>query len=107
MENLNNLINTIVMSIVDNESRVSVSSSEEKGTLLYEIKVAKDDTGKLIGKQGRVATALRTIVKAAGAKAGVRVQVNVSKDPIAEQAVEVAEQAVEVAEQAVEVADKE
>ena len=82
MEILNNLINTIVMSIVDNEDSVNVSSSKDNETILYEIKVAKEDTGKLIGKQGRVAVALRTVVKAAGAKAGVRVQVNVSKDPV-------------------------
>ena len=82
MESLNNLINTIVMSIVDNEDSVNVSSSKDNETILYEIKVAKEDTGKLIGKQGRVAVALRTVVKAAGAKAGVRVQVNVSKDPV-------------------------
>ena len=82
MDSLNNLIATIVASIVDDTGSVEVSSSEEDSTLMYEVKVSKEDTGKLIGKQGRVATAMRTIVKAAGAKLGMRVQINVSKEPV-------------------------
>jgi hypothetical protein len=82
MENINTLIKTMVVSIVDNTEAVLVEeSASEKGTL-FEIKVAKDDVGKVIGKQGRIASALRTVAKAAGAKAGVRVMVNVFNKPL-------------------------
>jgi|TARA_Y100000034_G_scaffold135742_1_gene208882 predicted RNA-binding protein YlqC (UPF0109 family) len=82
MENINTLIKTMVVSIVDNTEAVLVEeSTSEKGTL-FEIKVAKDDVGKVIGKQGRIANALRTVAKAAGAKAGVRVMVNVFNKPL-------------------------
>ena len=82
MESINTLIKTMVVSIVDNTEAVLVEeSTSEKGTL-FEIKVAKDDVGKVIGKQGRIANALRTVAKAAGAKAGVRVMVNVFNKPL-------------------------
>ena len=84
MEKIKNLILTIVSSIVDDENSVKITEEKnEKGTL-FEIRVSKDDAGKLIGKQGRVASALRTLVKASGAKLGERVFVNVHKDPIEE-----------------------
>ena len=82
MEHITNLITTMATSIVDDVSSVEISVTEDESMLSYEIRVSKDDTGKLIGKQGRVASALRTVAKAAGAKSGVRVQVNVSKTPI-------------------------
>ena len=46
------------------------------------LKVGKDDVGKVIGKQGRVANAIRTVAKASGAKAGVRIMVNVFNKPM-------------------------
>tara|TARA_Y100000310_G_C20298829_1_gene630765 strand:- start:153 stop:461 length:309 start_codon:yes stop_codon:yes gene_type:complete len=82
MEHITNLITTMATSIVDEVSSVEISVTEDESGLSYEIRVSKNDTGKLIGKQGRVASALRTVAKAAGAKSGVRVQVNVSKTPV-------------------------
>ena len=79
---IKNLISNIVTSIVDEPDRVDITEEEtEKGTL-YLIKVSKEDVGKLIGKQGRVASALRTVTKAAGAKAGKRIMVNVFHKPL-------------------------
>jgi predicted RNA-binding protein YlqC (UPF0109 family) len=81
MESLIELTKTIVKSIVDDESGVTVELTEsEKGPLL-EIRVSKDDVGKVIGKQGRIATAIRTVVKAAAAKAGEKVLLNVFNKP--------------------------
>ena len=83
MDSLKNLIETMVASIVDNPDRVSISQSEqEDGSTLFQIQVSKDDAGKLIGRKGRVAGALRTVSKAAGAKLGVKVMLNVHKDPL-------------------------
>ena len=77
MKSIRELVEDIVSSIVDSPDKISITEDvSEKGTL-YEITVAKDDVGKLIGKEGRVATALRTVVKAAAAKQGVKVLVNV------------------------------
>lgn len=82
MENIKNLLNTILSEIVDNPDQITITSSEtDKGTL-FEIKVSKGDVGKVIGKQGRVASAIRTIVKAAGAKNGHRVMLNVFNKPL-------------------------
>ena len=82
MDKVKDLITTVVSSIVDDENSIKITEEKnDKGTL-FEIRVSKDDAGKLIGKQGRVASALRTLVKAAGAKLGERIFVNVHKDPI-------------------------
>lgn len=82
MKDLENLIKTMVSSIVDDESAVSVSEAEtDKEGVLFEVKVGKDDVGKVIGKQGRVANAIRTVAKASGAKHSVRVMVNVFNKP--------------------------
>lgn len=81
MEELKNLTLTMVKSIVDKEEGVSVEIKEsDKGPLL-EIKVAKDDVGKVIGKQGRIASSLRIIVRAAAAKSGKKVLLNVFNKP--------------------------
>ena len=82
MNNVENLIRTILSSIVDDVESITIESSKtEKGTL-FEVKVAKGDVGKVIGKQGRVASSIRTIAKAAGAKAGERVMLNVFNKPL-------------------------
>ena len=84
MEQIKNLISVIVSSIVDEEGSVEITEEKNEKGVLFEIRVSKNDAGKLIGKQGRIASALRTLVKAAGAKAGERIFVNVHKDPIEE-----------------------
>ncbi len=78
------MIETVVLSIVDSTDKVLISEVEEDGGILFQIQVSKDDAGKLIGRRGRIATALRTIAKAAGAKNGTKVMLNVHKDPIPE-----------------------
>jgi len=62
------LIKYIAKALVDNPEQVDVSEVEGNRTSVLELKVAKDDLGKVIGKQGRTARAMRTILSAASAK---------------------------------------
>ncbi len=65
---MKDLITYIAKALVDNPEEVTVSEVEGEQTSVMELKVAKDDLGKIIGKQGRTARALRTILSAASAK---------------------------------------
>lgn len=82
MKEIKVLVETMVKSIVDDVQNVKITEEQSEKGVLYEITVAKDDVGKLIGKGGRVASALRTISKASGAKNGVRVLINVMNKPL-------------------------
>ena len=62
------LLKTIVLSLVDSPDEISVSTIEKDGETILELKVAAADMGKVIGKQGRIAKAIRVVVKAAGSK---------------------------------------
>lgn len=62
------LIQYVAQSIVDNPDQVMVSEVEGQQTTVLELKVAKDDLGKIIGKQGRNAQAIRTILSGVSAK---------------------------------------
>jgi len=62
------LIKYIAEALVDHPEEVSVSEVEGNQTSVLELKVAKEDLGKVIGKQGRTARAMRTILSAASAK---------------------------------------
>jgi len=65
---MKDLIKYIALALVDHPEAVEVSEVEGKQTSVIELKVAKDDMGKIIGKQGRTAHAIRTILDAASAK---------------------------------------
>ena len=65
---MKNLIDYIAQALVDHPEQVNVSEVEGKQTTVLELKVAKEDIGKVIGKQGRTAKAMRTILSAASAK---------------------------------------
>ena len=68
------LVKFLVTSLVDNADEVNVTEGEDNAV---DIQVAKSDMGKVIGKDGKIAKAIRTIVKAAGAKNGVKYTVNI------------------------------
>ena len=59
------LVKVIAQSLVDHPDRVEVNEVEGDQSIIIELKVASDDMGKVIGKQGRIAKAIRTVVKAA------------------------------------------
>ena len=66
------LVAAIARSLVDEPDAVSVTEETENGGTVIKLKVAPDDMGKVIGKQGRIAKAIRTVVKAAKAHATMR-----------------------------------
>lgn len=70
---LKELIHNIARAMVDNDDAVSVNEIIGNQTTVLELKVAKDDLGKVIGKQGRNAQAMRTILSAVSAKIKKRV----------------------------------
>ena len=65
---MKDLIKHIAQALVDHPEQVTVSEVEGNQTSVLELKVAKEDLGKIIGKQGRTARAMRTILSAASAK---------------------------------------
>jgi len=65
---MKNLIEYIAKALVDNPDQVSVNEVDGSQTAVLELKVAKEDLGKIIGKQGRTARAMRTILSASSAK---------------------------------------
>jgi len=65
---MKDLINYIAQALVDHPEEVSVNKVEGNQISVLELKVAKEDLGKVIGKQGRTARAMRTILNAASAK---------------------------------------
>ncbi len=73
------LLKTIAMGLVDEPDAVSVTmdESDERGNVVYHLHVAESDMGRVIGKQGRIAKAIRTVMKARATKDGVRVQVEI------------------------------
>jgi predicted RNA-binding protein YlqC (UPF0109 family) len=62
------LIQYVIETLVTHPDEVRITESEEGGTLVYHLHVAPDDMGKVIGRQGRIANALRTLLKAAAAR---------------------------------------
>ena len=70
---MKDLIGTIARAIVDASEQVTVSEVEGGHTLVLELKVAKQDMGKVIGKHGRTAQAIRTILSAASGKIKKRI----------------------------------
>ena len=74
------LVEYLVRSIVESPDDVEIEEYEEEGELVLEIKVADDDLGRVIGREGRVAKAIRTIARAAGASEDRRVSVDIVED---------------------------
>ena len=71
------LVEVIAKSLVDNPDEVVVTQTESGNDRLIELKVAPSDMGKVIGRQGRIAKAIRTVVKAASSKSDRKVVVEI------------------------------
>lgn len=71
------LVEVITKALVDSPDEVVVTEREEKRALVLEVRVADSDMGKVIGKQGRIAKAIRSVVKAAAAKEDKKVIVDI------------------------------
>jgi len=71
------LVEFIAKSLVDDPSKVEVTEIEEGSNLRIELRVAKEDMGRIIGKGGRVANSIRVLIRVAAAKEGKRVTLDV------------------------------
>lgn len=71
------LVEFIAKALVDNPDEVHVNEIEGSQSVIIELRVAQEDMGKVIGKQGRIAKAIRTVVKAAAIKDNKRVVVEI------------------------------
>lgn len=77
-EDIADLVETLVVPLVDDPDAVEITSTDtEEGALLVEISVADEDAGKVIGRQGRVIKAIRTLCRAAGSRNGAAVEVEI------------------------------
>ena len=74
------LIEYIARALVDQPDAVELKSSDSEGGVLYELKVAPDDVGKVIGRDGRTVNALRTVVAAAAQKKGEKARLEILDD---------------------------
>ncbi|KAI4447999.1 hypothetical protein C823_002518 [Eubacterium plexicaudatum ASF492] len=71
------LVEVIAKSLVDHPEEVTVTETENEKSIVIELRVAQTDMGKVIGKQGRIAKAIRSVVKAAASKAEKKVIVEI------------------------------
>ena len=77
MNVMKELVEVIAKSLVDHPDEVVVTESENDKALVVELRVAQTDMGKVIGKQGRIAKAIRSVVKAAASKENKKVIVEI------------------------------
>ena len=71
------LVEVIAKALVKDPEQVSVVETDDSGAIVLELRVAPDDMGKVIGRQGRIAKAMRTVVKAAAVREKKRVSVEI------------------------------
>jgi predicted RNA-binding protein YlqC (UPF0109 family) len=71
------LVEYLARGLVDHPDEVRVERIERDGAVILELRVAPDDVGKVIGRQGRIARALRTIVRASGARSNERAMLEI------------------------------
>lgn len=74
---MKDLVEVLAKALVDNPEDVNVKAVEGDRAVTLELQVAPQDMGKVIGKQGRIAKAIRTVVKAAATKEGKKVNVEI------------------------------
>ena len=72
---MKDILEVVIKNLVDNPQEVSITEKSEEKSICYEVKVAKNDMGKVIGKQGKMAKAIRSIVKAIATKEHKKVNI--------------------------------
>lgn len=72
---MEDILRTILENLVDNHDAISIESREERGREIYSVKVDSSEMGKVIGRQGKVAHSIRTIVRALGNKEHKKIDV--------------------------------
>lgn len=76
---MDELVKYLAQSLVNNPEQVAVELKQGEDSTIIELKVAQEDMGKVIGKQGKIAKAIRKIVKAASLKSGVNYVVEIAE----------------------------
>ena len=74
------ILETIIKNLVENENEVTITEKEEERNITFEVRVAESDLGKVIGKQGRIAKSIRTIMKSIAGKEQKRINVEFIED---------------------------
>ena len=74
---MKDLVEVIAKSLVDHPEEVVVTQTEESNAILVELKVAPSDMGKVIGRQGRIAKEIRTVVRSYAQRTGVKASVDI------------------------------
>lgn len=69
------VLELIITNLVDNKDSVSIEEIQENKSITFKVKVSKEDMGKIIGKQGRVAKSIRTVMKSVSAKDGKKTNI--------------------------------
>lgn len=77
---MGSLVEVIAKALVTKPDEVVVTEEMEGDTIIVKLRVADDDIGKIIGKSGRIAKAIRTVVRAAAIKQNLRVSVEIVED---------------------------
>lgn len=72
---MKDILETIIVNLVDNKEEVSINEKQDKQGIVFEVKVAESDMGKIIGKQGKTAKSIRTVMKAISSKEKKKVTV--------------------------------
>jgi predicted RNA-binding protein YlqC (UPF0109 family) len=71
------MLRVLVKDLVSDPSQIEITTKQEGSITTLELKVAKEDMGKVIGKQGKIAKAIRTLMKAYGSKNGEKINVDI------------------------------
>jgi len=74
---LKEILHDIVAGIIGEDSEINITEKEKDGMIILELSVAKEDMGKVIGRKGRIAKAIRTVVKACANKDNKKVSVEI------------------------------
>ncbi len=77
---MEDLLEYLARNLVDSPDEVRVTRIERDDAVVLELRVAPEDVGKVIGRHGRIARALRTVVRASGARAGSRVLLDIASE---------------------------
>lgn len=72
---MKNVLEMIISNLVDNKNDISIEENVNNKIVDFKVKVSSEDMGKVIGRQGRVAKSIRTVMKSVGAKEGKKVNV--------------------------------
>ena len=72
---MKNVLETIIKSLVDNTEAIEIKEVENEKTIVFEVKVAEEDFGKIIGRQGKIAQSIRTVMRAVAKRKDKKVTV--------------------------------